>query len=349
MTSTISQSSRLAPPPSPTSNGLSHINKPNYPSREAGSSTYYDPTSEHRDGPMSWSRPGYASHSPIQVCKRRVWKDQTNNTIKNRQQAPIFDKNSEVKMPRSTHQSPISARFPQLSPTFPNLHAHPSSRHNSISQSPIHAVTSPRAQKSFPNGPPSTDGTLDRTVSSDAPHVNLRRQSLSKNVEEIKPTRTADPMSFSSILSSNTVDPPKSTVKQTPPVKHLRKSSKLPNGDSAPSASMSTPSTATAPQKPSDESRTIPKHDSSPQRQPAEDVKLPSLKSSSALKALAKSSHKDNEKVQKALADIDAMELSDIESSEWLGAKQQHLQRSRKRWLMVEDGEASKRKVGRLS
>ena len=67
ISSTVSQSPRLGPPPSPTTNGLSHINKSSYIPREAGSSTYYDPTSEHRDGPMNWNHPGYASRSPVQV------------------------------------------------------------------------------------------------------------------------------------------------------------------------------------------------------------------------------------------------------------------------------------------
>ena len=269
--------------------------------------------------------------------------------IKSRQPAPIFEAGSEAKMPRSTHQSPISARFPQQSPTFPNLHAHPSSRHNSVSQSPIHTLASPHSQKSFLNGAPSADGVLERTGASESSHVSLRRQSLSKAAEETKPTRTADPMSFSSILSSNTVDPPKFTVKQTPPVKHLRKSSKTPNGDTTPSVSTLTPSIITVLHQSSNENTTPIKHDSTLQRPSADNVKISNLKSSSALKNSIKLAQKDNEKVQKALADIDAMELSDIESSEWLSAKQQHLQKSRKRLLVVEDGEAGKRKVSHFS
>lgn len=68
MTSSITRSPRLGRPHSP--NGLSHLNRGGYPHapREAGSSTYYDPTSDHREGSSSWNQPAYQVPSPIQVC-----------------------------------------------------------------------------------------------------------------------------------------------------------------------------------------------------------------------------------------------------------------------------------------
>jgi len=66
MPPTINQSPRLGPPASPT-NGFSHLNRPTYSTREPGTSTYYDPTSEHRESSMTWAQSPYPGPSPIQV------------------------------------------------------------------------------------------------------------------------------------------------------------------------------------------------------------------------------------------------------------------------------------------
>ena len=56
-------------------------------------------------------------------------------------------------------------------------------------------------------------------------------------------------------------------------------------------------------------------------------------------------SDKENEKVKKEIARIEAMELSDIESPEWESAKQRYLESSQKRQRDVEAAEDIKRKV----
>lgn len=66
MSSSISQSPRLGPPPSPT-NGSQHMARPSYPSREQKSTYYYDPTSDHREPALGWNHSPYAGRSPIQV------------------------------------------------------------------------------------------------------------------------------------------------------------------------------------------------------------------------------------------------------------------------------------------
>ena len=292
MTSSINQSPRLGPPPSPTSNGLSHTSKAGYGAREQTGSTYYDPTSEHRDSSSTWNPTGYNS--------------------------------------RSTHPSPVSARFPQQSPTFPNLHAHPSSRHNSISQSPVRmTATSPHLQQSYSNFTPTAKGASERVIESESTPKALTRPSQPKKSENIKPTRTADPMSFSSILSSNTVDPPKSAAKKVPPVKRFQRPSKTTNGDT-PSSELTLP-------KARREATSSPKVDLGPK--PAE------VKHTPVHKKAIKPSQRDNEKIQQALADINAMVLSDVESPGWTEAKEKHGGQARKRLLAVEDGEGGKRKV----
>lgn len=64
----INQSPRHGPLPSPTSNGLNHINTSTYPPRESSNSTYYDPTSEHREGITAWGHSQSSTRSPRQVC-----------------------------------------------------------------------------------------------------------------------------------------------------------------------------------------------------------------------------------------------------------------------------------------
>ena len=123
----------------------------------------------------------------------------------------------------------------------------------------------------------------------------------------------------------------------------MRRSSKTPNSDGALCATVSTSTVSST--KLSGEASPPVKGSSGAPRHPTEEAKPQVHKYSSAIKPLAKTTHKDNEKVQKALADIDAMDLSDIESPVWVVAKQEHAQRGQKRALEVEEAEATKRKV----
>ena len=62
----LNRSPRLGPVASPT-NGVSRAS---YSARETSKTTYYDPTSEHRDTGNNWSHSPYAGRSPIQVKKK---------------------------------------------------------------------------------------------------------------------------------------------------------------------------------------------------------------------------------------------------------------------------------------
>jgi hypothetical protein len=69
---TVGHSPRLGPPASPT-NGSIHPRQANYPPREVGSTTYYDPTSDNRDAYISRSHPvGYPQHSSSNVSKHLI-------------------------------------------------------------------------------------------------------------------------------------------------------------------------------------------------------------------------------------------------------------------------------------
>lgn len=59
-------SPRLGPPPSPKSAGAGHSGSA-YMQRDSGGSTFYDPTSDRREGQTSRNQPQYQSHSPVQV------------------------------------------------------------------------------------------------------------------------------------------------------------------------------------------------------------------------------------------------------------------------------------------
>ena len=62
----IAQSPRLGPPPSPT-NGLLNLNRP--AAYTPSTSTYYDPTSEHRESTAAWAPSPRPAYSPMQVRK----------------------------------------------------------------------------------------------------------------------------------------------------------------------------------------------------------------------------------------------------------------------------------------
>lgn len=72
---------------------------------------------------------------------------------------------------------------------------------------------------------------------------------------------------------------------------------------------------------------------------------IPTKTVSSTHKAPLINSERDNERVRKEMAKIDAMELSDVESPKWAPAKENYVVLSHKRYLDVEEGENVKRKV----
>ena len=169
-----------------------------------------------------------------------------------------------------------------------------------------------------------------------------------RNAETPKPMR-ADPMSFSSILSSTIVDPPKSIVKLEPVLKHSRKSPKTPNGDAAP-ISLVQPTATSTPTMPttrkSPHKTQTPLHDENYSRdRTKESSKHKTPKSFPSTKVVPTTSDKENENVEQVLAEINAMDLSDIEAPGWMDERERYKQSSQKRQISVEEVETSKRKV----
>ncbi len=174
--------------------------------------------------------------------------------------------------------------------------------------------------------------------------VDSQRPTLPSTKEEPRTTRTSDPMSFSSILSSNAADPPKSTPRALPASKQFRKTSYTPNRDSTPGSSVSRkPSQKPAPSA-SDYPGLVKRSVKTEQHSPA-----PLKSHSNNHKPGLAMSDKENGRVKKEMAKIDAMELSDLESSKWATEKQDYVQLSQKRYLDIENTENVKRKVSRVT
>ena len=176
---------------------------------------------------------------------------------------------------------------------------------------------------------PSSQGNIDQEDSQPRPK------------EEPKATRTANPMSFSSILSSNVPDPQKSTPWSTPSSKPLKSSSNTPNRDVKPSR---TAPRKSAPKRPASPKTMIAPTKHVPKAEP-ESLPPAKISSSSKHRSGALASDKENERIKKEMAKIDAMPLSPIDLPGYEADKQKHTTSSQKRKRDVEDREEVKRKV----
>lgn len=183
------------------------------------------------------------------------------------------------------------------------------------------------------------NGTADRPVSRDANQADLQRHTHSRANNEPRNTRTSDPMAFSSILTALPADPPKPPSRAAPSSKQFRRTSAL-NGDT-PSNSVTTRKSHQKPAPSSSDYPGLTRRPVKVEADPAAPVKATSSKS----KAITMASDKENEKVRKEMAKIDAMELSEIETPKWTPAKVNHARSSQKRYLDVEDAESGRRKV----
>ena len=166
---------------------------------------------------------------------------------------------------------------------------------------------------------------------------------MPKNEEEVKPVRTADPMAFSSILSSNTSEPSRVAAKHNLSSKQHHKAAKISNGD-VPSPSPE-PNTVVTLRKPPHKASSSPKPNHVFKERPKEDNKGSVAIDRLTADLSTSTSEKENEKVRKAMADIDAMEVSDVDCPGWEKAKEQYRQAGRKRMAAAEENEAGRRKV----
>ncbi|KAL9099689.1 MAG: hypothetical protein Q9163_004849 [Psora crenata] len=320
-------SPRTVPHPSPKLNGPSQ-QQLLYSAGGISASTRYDPLADHRD---------------TGSCRKQSLSHTRSPTQARGSLPPYNSYPADANTSPQTYYSPTQHRFPPQSPTLPNSHAHPISRQPSILQSPAKAaLESPtvggRSQRTCVeiNGSmdhPSSQGTVDE-------ETYYSNRAL---LDEPKPVRKSDPMSFSNILSGDVTQIPKISPPQAPPAKHLKNASKTANGD--------TRIALAAPRKSLPKTTSTSNHASSNHQElqkSSVDISTP-LKSSGAIKRKSIATGRDGEKVKKEMAKIDVMELSDIESPAFEGARQLYIQLSRKRQHDIETAEEVKRKRRRTA
>ncbi|KAI4144217.1 MAG: hypothetical protein LQ340_006741, partial [Diploschistes diacapsis] len=315
-----SQSPRLGPPRSPT-NGLPQLSRAAYTPREQSKNTYYDPTSDHRETPSTWSQSPYANRSPVQ-----------------REISAYYAPHPDPTQARGNHYSPKASYHPNQSPTFPNLHAHPSIVHepSTYSMNGLAKPLSPRttSKQSSISHLVNGNGTPGRTSDSENRAPRPKPQ-----VKEEPRSARSDPMSFSNILSTTTVEAPKPPVKSTPPPKPPQPVESL-NGDAS-SAIFSAPPAAST-RKLARKSPAV-KANSSVKETLKEPPKPKAARSSNTKKSTA-ALEKENQKVLQVMAEIDSLEQSDLDAPAWDRAKVLHYQTMSKRMRALDDNENEKRK-----
>ena len=383
--SQISYSPTHSHPFSPNMNGSSHRSPHQSPMSThmgtSANSTRYDPLFEHRDS-KGGQRPSHShayspptthdlayehlegkssrksSHSyttsPTQVGEQLSVSEDilADATPQSREPLPpykTFPTNS--KSPSATFRSPTESHFPQRSPHLPSSHAHPASRQESTQYSPEKLTFVDQTVHAPPSGldihghvktngfgdPPSSQETIEEESTSN--HKSSR--------EEKTPAKRSDPMSFSNILSSGPPDPPKPTVRATPATRVFKNSTSAPDGE---------PKARPTPRKSQSKTSSSSKAASSGKSLHKGDTKTPSIRGGGGGQVLSKLPgnakrksqmllQKENEQIKLEMVKIDAMELSDLDSPEYLAAKEAYALLNKKRALDIETAELPKRKV----
>lgn len=261
----------------------------------------------------------------------------------NRDPAVIASYQRDPRTSPSVHRSPTAFSFPQPSPNYASSHAHPPSRHNSIPLSPAASVLeSPVLSETNPARPQLIYNSWDTPNPGSVVNEDDFPQHRGGVREEAdsKPVRTSDPMSFSSILSSNPADPPKASTQKLPAVKQFPRKPHPLNGDT-----LSIPSA----EDPVHHALPLLVDDTASLRKPAKS-KFHPLTIAKIVPSAPKSmsyalSDKQNEKVKTEMGRIETIRLGDIEGPAWAVKKEEYALFNPKRQLDVDSVEESKRKV----
>ncbi|OCL13572.1 helicase SWR1 [Glonium stellatum] len=300
-------------PTSPSTTGLPPIASALY-SRENTGSKYYDPTSDHGDRTLGRSTPRYDGHYPSQARDSYNFSERT-------AESP-YDKSYHSPVAASfTHHSPL--HHPQSPLHHPQSHPHPPSSMDTMSHSP---VSPPMYQQ------------LNRGAVQPPQQNYTRRPSVT---ETQTPTRTADPMSLSSIMSGADPDPPASTSFPPHATQPSRRSSKASTAGPLQVKQEMVASPA-PPDLPMNDNitvlqrsfdHTIMNGDIHPARSHIpRDILVP-----------------DESAVEAEIARIEAMELSDVEGPEFEEERQEYIKRCKKRAFDLENAELVKRKRRRTA
>ncbi|KAI9700358.1 MAG: putative DNA helicase ino80 [Candelina mexicana] len=311
---TVARSPHIGPPPPLTTNGLTSLKSPAFSPRDKPTSTYYDPTSDHAERNTSRSHPHYSRQSPGQ----------------HRESFHYSETPTEPSFYNSTHHSPGTIHYRIQSPIQSTSHSHPSSRVDSISQSPVRTmVLSPAVHKDHIGLP-----TL-------ATALQLERPESQEN----KTKRSSDPMAFSSILSNSNSEPLASPPFSRPSPKESRQSVRT---SAKQPASLVEEQLVRASSRRASDNTLTPTSDRPVKSKVNGNTEKDRTRSTGSSKSRPTTSDKEND-TQAALAKIDAMDVSDVEIPVFEAEKARFNRRSNKRTLEIENLESGKRKRRRTT
>ena len=298
------------------------------PTQERPSSGYYDPTSDSRERAPEYNHSQYHSRSPLQAshdatmrpCASLLWPLQPANFVQSRSTSIHGDRYADF---NGNHPDHIVAR----------------SRQQSLST----------ARESVPHAHPtnSINGRDHSPQATRAPHVSDQRYlwvSLQTNIAQPPQARASNPMSVMNILSDTAPVPTNPNPPAITSPRIVRKASKSIDGpqpkikaemaytaplqDLSGAHDYSSISAAPRPERNGD-------HPLLPQATPPKQP-LPPLTGPPGLTAQA---------TEEAYAIIEARDLSDVEMSNFDGARNEYRLRSNKRAIEVDVKEGAKRKV----
>lgn len=233
----------------------------------------------------------------------------------------------------------VAANLPPSFGSSPPPHAHPSSRQSSLAQSPTQEKE--RMLTMSNGGIPAQDSMTGqpRPASQEVGREYCRKTAYGLIAATQKPNRANDPMSFANILSE--------PAAQARHQDHSSAAARLSRKASTPRKS--SPVKAENSKLFFDPHR----HPSITPAAPVHEAPSPLIEGTLQVNGYKASPPKprraltvrENEKVTKALAQIDDAALSDVDESIFVGEKERYMQKCKKRALEVDEVETTKRKV----
>ena len=241
---------------------------------------------------------------------------------------------------RSTYSSPNITQALHQSPSLSMSHAHPAPRQDSVPQSPAYYnATSPFRRQKSNSVSTVINGQSDRPASRGTNRSDPYRDHPTYTKEELKPTRTRNPMAFSSILSSNVTDLPHVAPSPAPPSVQGRRLSTTHNCDVTRDIGIE--------QQPPPTAQLSQLFELSSKK---DDTQTKSIVASTKInKRKAAAMLADKESVDMEMAKIEDKEQSDIDLPLWYLEKELFKKLCLQRLHAIEEVESHKRKVGGAS
>ncbi|KAI9748658.1 MAG: hypothetical protein M4579_007155 [Chaenotheca gracillima] len=350
-------SPRYRPPLSPPPNGMPSMNGSSYSPRDKPTSVYYDPTSDQGDS-MSWNQGRYARQSPVRTQQSRD---------------PLLypsDPNPESNSLSGGHRSPMAAHFPNHSPPQAVSHSHTSSGIGSVPHSPTRAANGSPVIRAEQNGmSPSMKARARESPASpkkpSRPSDPMAFSSIlsASNPEPPPPAPSPAPVSMRApdpapapAMAPTTVT--EASLSPPTPLKESRKSSRSSNGhlrvaeESAPKSTSRASIRRTSKRASAASAKRQRSHSPDTLDSPATTAtpEVSEMKSIKCKKPIEYESRKKTapakeKKPASPPFHIKEDELSDLDAPGFELQKARFKERTRKRGLLIDELESSKRKV----